>query len=91
MKTIAIVNQKGGSGKTTTAINVASMLARRGWPTLLVDLDPQSHCAVGLGVPVLMQRCGRDPAYGSSVILTAATDSLGFFIFLGLAAWLLLP
>lgn len=47
--------------------------------------------AVGLGVPVLMQRCGRDPAYGSSVILTAATDSLGFFIFLGLAAWLLLP
>lgn len=47
--------------------------------------------AVGLGVPVLMQRCGRDPAYGSSVILTAVTDSLGFFIFLGLAACLLLP
>ena len=46
---------------------------------------------VGLGVPVLMQRCGRDPAYGSSVILTAATDSLGFFIFLGLAALFLLP
>ncbi len=46
---------------------------------------------VGLGVPVLMQRCGRDPAYGSSVILTAVTDSLGFFIFLGLAACLLLP
>jgi chromosome partitioning protein len=51
LKTIAIVNQKGGSGKTTTAINLASMLARRGWPTVLIDMDPQSHCAIGLGIP----------------------------------------
>ena len=40
---------------------------------------------VGLAVPILLDRTGRDPALGSSVILTAATDSLGFFIFLGLA------
>ena len=51
MRTVAIINQKGGCGKTTTAINLAGALARRGRPTLLVDLDPQSHCAAGLAVP----------------------------------------
>ena len=51
MRTIAIVNQKGGCGKTTTSINVAAVFASRGLRTLLVDLDPQSHCAAGLGVP----------------------------------------
>ncbi len=51
MRTIAVVNQKGGCGKTTTAINLSAVFARRGLRTLLVDMDPQSHCAVGLGVP----------------------------------------
>ena len=51
MRTIAIVNQKGGCGKTTTAINLAAIYAKRGLRTLLVDMDPQSHCAAGLGVP----------------------------------------
>ena len=51
MRTIAIVNQKGGCGKTTTAINLAAIGAKRGMRTLLVDMDPQSHCAAGLGVP----------------------------------------
>ena len=51
MRTIAIINQKGGSGKTTTAINLAASLARIGHRSLLVDLDPQSHCALGLAIP----------------------------------------
>jgi chromosome partitioning protein len=51
MRTIAVVNQKGGCGKTTISINLASSLAEAGKRILLVDMDPQSHCAVGLAVP----------------------------------------
>jgi chromosome partitioning protein len=51
MRTVAIINQKGGCGKTTVSINLASALAAKGHRTLLVDMDPQSHCAVGLAVP----------------------------------------
>ena len=51
MRTIAVVNQKGGCGKTTISINLASALAEAGKRILLVDMDPQSHCAVGLAVP----------------------------------------
>lgn len=51
MRMIAIVNQKGGCGKTTVSINLASALAGEGKRVLLVDMDPQSHCAVGLAVP----------------------------------------
>lgn len=51
MRTIAIINQKGGCGKTTVSINLAATLAARGQRTLLVDMDPQAHCAMGLAVP----------------------------------------
>ena len=51
MRTFAIVNQKGGCGKTTTAINLAGVFAGRGYRTLLVDMDPQGHCAAGLAIP----------------------------------------
>ena len=71
MKIIAVINQKGGTGKTTTSVNLAAGLARAGHKTLLVDLDPQAHASVGLGID-------PDTLNGSTVsdILLAENPSL---------------
>jgi chromosome partitioning protein len=48
MKILSVMNQKGGCGKTTTAINLAACLAARGMDALVVDMDPQAHATLGL-------------------------------------------
>ncbi|MBN8597491.1 MAG: ParA family protein [Planctomycetes bacterium] len=66
---IALMNQKGGVGKTTTTINLAAAIAQAGYRTLVIDLDPQAHATLGLGI---------DGAEGRSIydLIHDATDAV---------------
>jgi len=66
MRRIAIINQKGGVGKTTTTVNVGSALARMGHRVLLIDLDPQAH---------LTLHVGQDPTAGQAGVYEMLTES----------------
>jgi len=65
MRTIAIMNQKGGVGKTTTSVNLSAALARHGRNVLLIDIDPQAHASLHMGL---------DPEQAEPSIYNVLTD-----------------
>ena len=80
-KIIAIANQKGGVGKTTTAINLSSALSHFGQRVLLVDMDPQGNAGRGLGIDITLAK---------ETIYEALTGQMGFILIRYGFRWVLL-
>src|SRR5438270_13371211 len=80
----AIANQKGGVGKTTTAVNVSACIAEAGYATLLVDVDPQANATVGLGIE-------RTRAPGLYEVLTGEAEAVDALVDSPIAGLQVLP
>ncbi len=74
-RVFAIANQKGGVGKTTTAVNLSACIAEAGCTTLIVDADPQANATVGLGVPRSQEPGLYDVLCGQASATDAVVDS----------------
>src|SRR6266478_7048287 len=80
-RVIAVINQKGGSGKTTTAVNLGAYLARLGKTVLLIDLDPQANSTIHLGlkpheVEMSIYDIMMDEKSFSDIVLSTGVENL---------------
>lgn len=82
MKVISVVNQKGGCGKTITAVNLAAGLSRKGSKVLLIDLDPQAHATSALGswsdftITDILERMYQNRELGQGELFSQLSDNL---------------
>jgi chromosome partitioning protein len=76
MRTIAVINQKGGVGKTTTAVNLSAALAEAGQRVWLIDLDPQAHASLHMGVAIV----GDEPTVYDVMTGAAGLNEVNFRI-----------